>query len=184
MKRIQSNFNVSNYLSIKSLSVASGTINFLEYVFLKIVKPLSFGVLFILLAASHVFASDQVYTAFFSNKALSGYDPVAYFKENKPIQGDKRFTYKYKGAQWFFSSQENLDLFKSDGDQYAPQYGGYCAWAVGENKAFAAGDPKQWSIIDGKLYLNYNRKIQDKWLLDTSGFIEQGDKNWPEMIDN
>ena len=136
------------------------------------------------LVVSHVFASDQIYTAFFSNKALSGYDPVAYFKENKPVKGDKRFSYKYKGARWFFSSQENLDLFKSDGDQYAPQYGGYCAWAVGSNKAFASGDPKQWSIIDGKLYLNYNREIQDKWLLGVNGFIEQGDKNWPEMIDN
>ena len=184
MKQVQPNFNVSKYVDVISSNIVFGVVMSFKYAFLKTMKPLFFCASFMFLAASDVFASNHIYTAFFSNKALSGYDPVAYFKENKPVKGDKRFTYKYKGAQWFFSSQENLDLFKNDEDQYAPQYGGYCAWAVGENKAFAAGNPKQWSIIDDKLYLNYNREIQDKWLLDTKGFIEQGDKNWPEMIDD
>lgn len=180
MKQVQANINAFNYLGVISSNVAFSV----KYVFFKTMKILSFCAFFTLLAASHTFASDQIYTAFFSNKALSGYDPVAYFKEDKPVKGDKRYVYRYKGAQWFFSSQENLDLFKGDSDKYAPQYGGYCAWAVGENKAFAAGDPKQWSIVNDKLYLNYNSKVQDKWLLDVNGFIEQGDKNWPEMIDN
>lgn len=184
MKPVQFNFDISKYLVFLSPNITFGVKNPSKYICLRVMELVSFGALLMFISVSHVFASDQIYTSFFSNKALSGYDPVAYFKENKPVQGDKRFTYKYKGAQWFFSSQENLDLFKSDSDRYAPQYGGYCAWAVGANKAFAAGNPKEWSIIEGKLYLNYNRDIQEKWLLDTSGFIEKGDKNWPEMIDN
>ena len=144
---------------------------------------LVFGVWFSLfLALSQAQASDPVYTAFFSDKALSGYDSVAYFTESKPVQGDKRFMYEYQHAQWFFVSQQNLDVFKGNPNKYAPQYGGYCAWADGANKAFAAGDPKQWSIIDGKLYLNYSTEVKDKWLVDPQGFIAMGDKNWPEMI--
>ena len=184
MKQIRSNYNVPKNSDIMSSNAIFSRIISLKSVFLKIVKLFSCVGLLMFIAISNVFASDQVYTAFFSNKALSGYDPVAYFTENKPVKGDKQFTYKYKGSQWFFSSQKNLDLFKSDEEKYAPQYGGYCAWAVGANKAFAAGDPKEWSIIDGKLYLNYNDEIKEKWVHDANGFIKQGDKNWPEMIAN
>ena len=141
-----------------------------------------FSLLFVVLQVSHVQASDPVYTAFFSDKALSGYDTVAYFTERKPVKGDKRFIFEHQSAQWFFSSQKNLELFKGNPEKYAPQYGGYCAWAVGANKAFAAGDPKQWSIINEKLYLNYSADVKGQWLVDTKGFIDKADINWPEMV--
>ena len=76
------------------------------------------------------YAVDPTYTAFLSDKAIRGYDTVAYFTENKPVKGAEEFSYEYKGAQWLFSSAENLELFKAEPEKYAPQYGGYCAYAV------------------------------------------------------
>ncbi|MFL0803155.1 MAG: YHS domain-containing protein [Agarilytica sp.] len=122
--------------------------------------------------------SEAIYTDFFSDKALSGYDTVAYFKAGKPIKGKKEHTSKYLGVKWFFSSAKNKALFDKEPDKYRPQFGGHCAWAVAENNAKAKGDPQYWRIVDDKLYLNYNADVQNKWLKDIPGFIVQGNKNW------
>ncbi|MGJ7095459.1 YHS domain-containing (seleno)protein [Vibrio hannami] len=127
-------------------------------------------------------AEDPVYTGIFSNKAVDGYDTVAYFTEGKPVKGSKEFKTEYMGADWYFASKENLDKFTADPEAFAPQYGGYCAWAIAEKSDFAPGDPEQWKIVDGKLYLNYNADIQNRWLKDVPGFIATGDKNWPKLI--
>ncbi|MEZ8141920.1 YHS domain protein [Enterovibrio norvegicus FF-33] len=123
------------------------------------------------------FAAEDVYTGFFSNKAVSGYDTVSYF-EGGPVQGKSDFKTEYQGAEWLFSSQANLDKFLANPEQYAPQYGGYCAWAIAEKDDLAPGDPAYWKIVDGKLYLNYDKSIQGKWEKDVPGFISQGDLNW------
>lgn len=136
------------------------------------------GVLF----TSPALAEDPVYTGFFSNKAVDGYDTVAYFTHNRAVKGKKEFKIEYMGANWYFSSAGNLERFKNDPEKYAPQYGGYCAWAIAEKNDFAPGDPEQWTIINDKLYLNYDRSIQNKWLKDVPGFIAQGDKNWPMLF--
>ncbi|WP_394249331.1 YHS domain-containing (seleno)protein [Vibrio profundi] len=128
------------------------------------------------------FAADDIYTGIFSSKALGGYDTVAYFTEGKPIEGSKKFTTEYKGADWYFSSQQNLDTFVHNPERYAPQYGGYCAWAVSAKNDFAPGDPMQWSIVDNKLYLNYDQEIKQRWESDRDLHITQADKNWPELI--
>lgn len=83
-----------------------------------------------LLVSPYVFATDEIYTGFFSSKALDGYDTVAYFTSGKPVEGSKKFSTEYKGADWYFSSEKNLTLFVNNPEKYAPQYGGYCAWAV------------------------------------------------------
>lgn len=127
-------------------------------------------------------AEAPVYTGFFNNKAVDGYDTVAYFSHNRAIKGNNKFKLEYMGADWYFTSQNNMDKFKADPTKYAPQYGGYCAWAIAEKNDFAPGNPEQWTIVDGKLYLNYNRDIQNKWLKDVPGFIAQGDKNWPMLF--
>ncbi len=128
-----------------------------------------------------VFALDPVYTGFFSNDAIKGYDTVAYFTENKPIKGSKEFSLEYKGANWLFSSQENLALFKANPEMYAPQYGGYCAYAVSQNNT-ASIKPELFTIHEGKLYLNYNKSINDKWVKDKVSYIEAADKNWPGLL--
>lgn len=134
-------------------------------------------------AAPAAFADkDPVYTGNFSNVAVEGYDPVAYFTEGKPVKGDKDFTTEYQGAEWRFSSQANLDAFLADPEKYAPQYGGYCAWAVSQGYT-AKGDAKHWKIVDGKLYLNYNSSIQKKWEKDIPGFIQSADASWPTVLE-
>ena len=127
------------------------------------------------------FAKSEIYTGTFSNKAVGGYDPVAYFTQGEPVEGKSDFKTEYQGAKWLFSSQENLDTFLADPEKYAPQYGGYCAWAVGHNIT-AKGDPLQWKIINEKLYLNYDNDIQAKWLKEPEKWIVEGDKNWPNVL--
>ena len=125
-------------------------------------------------------AESPVYTGLFSNIALQGYDPVAYFTEGKPVKGSGEFTADYMGATFQFASAENRDAFLADPVMYAPQYGGYCAWAMADGK-YAKGDANHWKIVDGKLYLNYNTSIQKKWNADIPGFIEKADTHWHEL---
>ena len=126
-------------------------------------------------------ASAPVYTGFFSNTALGGFDAVAYFTMNKPVKGDERFKHEYKGATWRFASAEHRDRFIAEPEAYAPQYGGYCAWAVAQGST-ASGDPMFWKIVNGKLYLNYDAEVQARWEKDIPGFIAKGDRNWPSVL--
>jgi YHS domain-containing protein len=114
------------------------------------------------------------------NIAIKGYDPVAYFKLSAPVKGSSHFAHQWMGATWQFSSAENRDLFAANPVQYAPQYGGYCAYAVSEGHT-ASIDPEAWKIVDGKLYLNYSKGVQKKWLGDITGRVQRGDKNWPTL---
>jgi YHS domain-containing protein len=123
-----------------------------------------------------------VYKGLFDEAAVGGYDAVAYFTSGKPVEGSKAFEYKYKGVTWRFASADNLAAFKADPTKYAPQYGGYCAWAVSQGYT-AKGDPKAWKIVNGKLYLNYNLDIQKKWEQDVPGLVAKGDSNWPKVLD-
>jgi len=131
--------------------------------------------------AGIVFAANPVYTSFFSNKAISGYDTVAYFTQNRPVKGKTKYSTEYKGARWLFSSAKNLARFKANPKKYAPQYGGYCAWAASQNYLYEAS-PKHWSIHNGKLYLNYNKSVKNSWLKNKSKHIVKADKNWPVLL--
>ncbi|WP_342078388.1 YHS domain-containing (seleno)protein [Yoonia sp. SS1-5] len=113
--------------------------------------------------------------------AIDGTDPVAYFKQGAPVAGDPTITHDWEGATWQFSSAENRDLFAADPAAYAPQYGGYCAYAVSEGYT-ASTVPEAWRIVDGKLYLNYSRRIQRRWERDIPGRIAAGDRNWPTVL--
>ena len=124
----------------------------------------------------------EIYTDRFSNVAVQGHDVVAYFTDGKPVKGSEDYATSYKGAEFRFSSAGNLALFEADPEMYAPQYGGYCAWAVAQGKT-AKGDADYWAIVDGKLYLNYNKGIQKKWNKDRDGFISSADENWPSVIE-
>lgn len=123
----------------------------------------------------------DIYTGYFSSLAVGGYDPVAYFKQGKPVDGKAAFSTEYKGATWRFASAENLNAFKASPAQYAPQFGGYCAWAVSQNYT-ASGDPHYWKIVDGKLYLNYDKNVQVTWEKDIPGNIAKANKNWPAVL--
>jgi YHS domain-containing protein len=133
-------------------------------------------------ALTPALAKDPVYTGTFSSLAVSGYDPVAYFTEGRPIEGSGEHEYEWNGATWRFSSADNLNSFKSNPQAYAPQYGGYCAWAVSQGYT-ASSDPQAWRIHDGKLYLNYSEGVQKTWAQDVTGNITNADTNWPKVLD-
>ena len=112
--------------------------------------------------------------------AIRGYDPVAYFTEGKPVKGKAEFTHQWKGATWRFASAANRDRFAAAPEKYAPQYGGYCAYGVASGYAVKT-EPDAWSVVDGKLYLNYDRSVQASWVKDIPGYIRKADANWPAV---
>ena len=126
-------------------------------------------------------AKDEVYTGLVNGVAVGGYDAVAYFTEKKPVRGSKEFTAEHTGVTWRFASKANRDAFIANPGRYAPQYGGYCAWAVA-NGYTAKGDPNAWSVVDGKLYLNYSKGVRRQWSKDIPGNIAKGNANWPGVL--
>jgi YHS domain-containing protein len=115
-----------------------------------------------------------------SGIAIRGYDPVAYFTDSKPVKGDPQFSYSWRGATWQFASAEHRGLFEQNPNRYAPQYGGYCAYGVSEGHTVDI-DPEAWRIVEGKLYLNYSKSIQQLWLKDPETRIRRADQNWPGL---
>jgi len=121
---------------------------------------------------------SEIFTT--SDGAIHGYDPVSYFTSKKPVRGNESLSYKWKGADWHFSSRANLDSFRTHPEKYEPQFGGYCAYGLAQGHK-ASTDPQAWSLVDGKLYLNYDRDIMDKWRKKQVGYIIEADKNWPQL---
>jgi YHS domain-containing protein len=113
--------------------------------------------------------------------AIRGHDPVAYFDRKGPVKGSKQFSHPWGGATWHFASAENRDKFAADPERYAPRYGGYCAYAVA-NGYTADIDPRAWSVVDGRLYLNYSLGVRERWNKDIPGHIRRGDANWPLVL--
>ncbi len=110
--------------------------------------------------------------------AVHGYDVVAYFTVGQPTVGNNQFTSDYQGATYRFASAAHRDKFAVDPAKYAPQYGGFCAFGTSVGRKFD-GDPHAWRIVDGKLYLNLNKKVQARWLQDPEGYIRGAEHNWP-----
>jgi YHS domain-containing protein len=146
-----------------------------------LLRAISFVGALLLLFPAPAIALEPVYTSFLSDLAIGGHDAVAYFTQAKPVEGSEQFETEWKGATWRFSSAENRTLFQATPERYAPQYGGYCAWAMAQGYD-ASGDPRYWKIVDGRLYLNYDASVQKKWEVDIPGFIQKADLNWPKLL--
>jgi len=118
-------------------------------------------------------------TNYFSKNgiAINGYDPVAYFTDSAAVEGQKEFAYDWMGVRWLFKNQANLKNFKSGPEKYAPQFGGYCAYGASENH-LAPTEPAAFTIVDDKLYLNYNVKVRDLWRKDMQGRIKTANTYW------
>ena len=127
-------------------------------------------------------AQDPIFSAPGTDLAVSGYDAVAYFADGRAVPGDEAYHYAWNGAAWRFASQAHLDQFKADPARYAPQFGGYCAWAVSQGYT-ASADPMAWRIVDGRLYLNYDQNVKKTWEQDVPGNIAKGEANWPTVLD-
>jgi YHS domain-containing protein len=140
------------------------------------------GLALSLLAVSPALAAEPATYTIQGNLAVGGYDAVAFFSDNKPVEGSGAFVTTYKGATYRFASAAHRDLFKADPAKYAPQYGGYCAYAVSRNQ-LAPGRPQHWAVHKGKLYLNVSANIQKKWNQDRDGNIAKADANWPGVLE-
>ncbi|MGW8157165.1 MAG: YHS domain-containing (seleno)protein [Desulfoprunum sp.] len=115
-----------------------------------------------------------------SDTAIKGYDPVAYFLAGKAMKGSEAHTYRWHNLTWHFQSGGNRDLFAATPEEFAPQYDGYCAWAMTEKRK-AITDPEVWKIVDGKLYLNCSMAAYAKWSRDIPENIAKADANWLEF---
>lgn len=125
--------------------------------------------------------ADAVYKSFLGN-AINGYDPVAYFKQGKPVEGSSDHQLTWNDATWKFASAENKADFEKDPEKYAPQFGGFCAWAVSQGYT-ASTVPEAWDIVDGKLYLNYSLGVQSQWRQNRATNITAAEGNWPGLRD-
>ena len=132
------------------------------------------------LIAGPAFAGGAVNKTLFG-AALKGYDAVAYHTVGKPVEGSSRFTYKWRDATWRFASGKHRDLFAADPERYAPAYGGYCAYGVAQG-AKVDIDPSAWHIVDGKLYLNVNKRVQQTWKTDIPGYIALANQHWQSLM--
>lgn len=126
-------------------------------------------------------AKPEIFTGLVKGVAAGGYDTVAYFSAGKPVRGEKQFVTTWKGAAWRFASRDNLEAFEADPAKYAPQYGGYCAYAVSRGYT-AKGDPEAWTVVGGKLYLNYSLDVRKTWSEDIPGNIAKANGNWPSVL--
>ncbi len=139
--------------------------------FLKTLLKCSISIAFIGCAsAGMIFEKEGV--------ALRGYDPVAYFMQGQAVKGVPQFQARHQGAVFHFASQASRDAFIASPDKYTPQYGGYCAFGMASGYK-AATDPAAFTVVGGKLYLNYNREVQKMWSADIVGFVSKADQNWP-----
>lgn len=145
-------------------------------------KKLLLGITFALLTMLSADAADPVNTNW-RGLAIKGYDPVAYFELGEPKQGSGDHELEWEGATWRFSSAVHKAKFAANPEQFSPQYGGYCAWAV-SNDYTAPVDPEAWKIVDGKLYLNYNLKVKANWEKQMVENIRKADGFWPALRDD
>lgn len=127
------------------------------------------------------FADGTVNTGYFNGVAIKGYDPVAYFTDNRAQKGSEEYSYEWLGTPWYFVSNKHREMFQSDPVKYAPQYGGYCAGEVVLGSVTVDIDPEAFKIIDGKLYLIYDKTNAADFEAHASDRIPKADANWPEV---
>jgi YHS domain-containing protein len=113
--------------------------------------------------------------------AISGYDPVAYFTDNQPVRGKAAYALRWRGATWYFTDGQNMEAFEMNPSAYAPQYGGYCAYALSKG-AIASSAPEAFTIHDGALYLNNSTAVRTIWKQDIPGNIRKANANWPTVL--
>ncbi len=135
-----------------------------------------------LLLPGAALAKSEVNKSYLGDVAIEGTDAVAYFTEGRAVEGSSEFIHSWKGAKWRFKDAANRDAFAATPEKFAPQFGGYCAWAV--SQGYTAGiEPEAWTIDDGKLYLNYSKSVREQWSEDIPGNVAKGRANWPRVLE-
>lgn len=117
-----------------------------------------------------------------SGVAMQGYDPVAFFTDDKPVKGNPQFVSKRDGAIYYFASKEHQKTFNADPAKYEPVFGGYCAYGVSRNKLVEI-DMDAFQIVDGKLLLQYSKSVRDDFNKDRAGNLAKANANWPGLVE-
>jgi len=139
------------------------------------------GLLAATFAVQPVLAADaKAVNAGSDNVAIKGYDPVAYFTKGRPMKGKPDVAYSWNGAQWRFANGAHRDMFAASPDRYAPQFGGFCSMALARGKIKEI-DPQVWTIVDGKLYLNFSKPVRKLFRNDAHGNIKKAEENWKKF---
>jgi YHS domain-containing protein len=133
-------------------------------------------------AANEMAASKILVNKTAAGLALQGFDPVAYFTDQKPVKGNAKFATDYDGATYQFASAEHREMFLKEPAKYAPAFGGYCGYAASINR-LSPIDPAFFQIIDGRLVLQHNQRALDKWNADVSGNLAKANTNWPGLVE-
>jgi YHS domain-containing protein len=123
---------------------------------------------------SPIFAPDD--------KAIKGYDVVAFFTMHHPVKGVDSLAYDWQGVHWLFSTRSNLQAFQTNPAQFAPQYGGYCAYGASQGHK-APIDVETWTIVGNKLYFNYDSDVKEKWVKNEPAYIQDANQKWPDIKD-
>ena len=125
--------------------------------------------------------ADGIVNVDTSGVAIQGYDPVAYFTDGAATPGSSAYTAEWEGAVWHFASAGNRDAFVASPERYAPQYGGWCAYAATKGYAAETDPANGWTVRDGKLYLNWDAEVKQEWSKDIPGNLALSEANWPAI---
>ncbi len=128
-------------------------------------------------------SAGEVWYPYGSKLGADGRDVVAYFSEGQAVKGVEEHAVDFGGTRWLFSSGENRDAFAADPARYVPQYGGYCAYAMGKGYQ-AFGNPEVWTVHEGRLFFNYSSSVQNSWTASRQDLIESADRNWPGVVES
>lgn len=133
------------------------------------------------LTAQAVKQTGGEYNTLYAGLGAKGYDVVAYFEQGKPVQGSADHEAVYGGVTWRFASKKHRDLFESNPEKYAPQYGGFCSWGAANGKLFDVDPVNGWTIVNGKLYLNFNGDINKTFKQESATLIPKATRNWESL---
>jgi len=147
----------------------------------KIILTAAVGLAALILGSVPALADGKVNTGYFGGVAIMGYDPVAYFTEGRATKGSEEFNYVWLGTPWYFASREHRELFISDPVKYAPQFGGYCTGELASDGITVNIDPDAWRIIEGKLYLLYQKGGAAYLEAHPEDWVPKAEANWPKI---
>jgi YHS domain-containing protein len=133
-------------------------------------------------ALSGIAAAKELHNLTRDGVAIQGYDPVAFFTDNRPVKGSAQFQSQYDGAKYYFASAEHKAAFDKEPGKYEPQFGGYCAYGASQGHP-APVKIEAWQIVNGRLLMQYDLDIKDKFNKDQQGNLRKADQNWPGIVE-
>ncbi len=140
------------------------------------------GALVVLAALSTIAVAKDLLNVDRNGVAIQGYDPVAFFTDNRPVKGSAQFQSEYRGAKYYFASSEHKATFDKEPAKYEPQFGGYCAYGVSHSTR-APIKIEAWQIVNGRLLMQYDVDIKNKFNQDQQGMLKKADENWPGLVE-